>query len=289
MDDLTAKLKQYEFFKDMDFELEPLLLKSYNHGKIFVVKNLESGEKYKLRLKHPNFPDTVTKELRVLRYIEQFPGHEIFPQVLFTDGNDEVLVLTYFEGLALNKELEISAAEKNDIVKKIYRQLQVLHKMECPPKDIITDTFFSSWYERIKLIFDSYVGKVKEHNLLNAGDEAMIYDFIELNKPYLLNVKTSVIHGDLKPANIVWNPDSGKVSLIDFESGKIGDPLFDYYRLNSDGWGFSEELERDSVYVLYLINVYLRWLVYALVKRNFVEPRATDGLTRSLRLASKLF
>lgn len=38
MDDLTAKLKQYEFFKDMDCELEPLLLKSYNHGKIFVVK-----------------------------------------------------------------------------------------------------------------------------------------------------------------------------------------------------------------------------------------------------------
>lgn len=272
----------------MDFELEPLLFKEHKLGKVFVVNDLRTGARFKLRLKHPNYPNTVKKELSVLRFMSKFAGHECFPQVLFADVNNEIMVTDFFAGVSLDKCKDFCEKQREFILEKVTESLHVLHNMTTPVISLVNNQRYDSWYDWLTVIFESYISKINEYGLLASCDEKFIRDFLKQNRSYLQDVKTSVIHADLKPSNIVWNPDTKRVMLIDFESGKIGDPWFDYYRLYSDGWGFKPEHERNPVYLLYRINTFLRWGAYVLAKQNAVEPRAFEGLQKSLELARAL-
>jgi len=45
----------------------------------------------------------------------------------------------------------------------------------------------------------------------------------------LLNLKTTLIHGDFGSSNILWNPENHRISgIIDFGSSGIGDPAYDF-------------------------------------------------------------
>ncbi|MCA0970881.1 aminoglycoside phosphotransferase family protein [Halobacillus litoralis] len=53
----------------------------------------------------------------------------------------------------------------------------------------------------------------------------------------LLNFRTTLIHGDFGPSNILWNPSCQSVSgVIDFGETEIGDPAYDFAGLLS-GYG----------------------------------------------------
>lgn len=288
MEDISTRLRKYDFFKKMDFEINSLVPENYRNGKVFLLRNLENKAVYKVRLKHPLFPNTVKKELRILKYISQYPGANNFPEIIYTDGNEEVMVTTYFEGMALNECGHFSQAKKNEIVGKLEDKLKILHSMYSPVKDIINNRDFASWYECLKLMFGSYIAKIKENNLLNESNEYFIYNFLEMNRDYLENVKNSVIHGDLKDANIIYNPQTEDVFVIDFESGKIGDPMFDTYRIYRDGWGYKEEYDRNPVYVLYALHLSLRWITYHLAKGIPIEQRQFEMLGIYLSLAKQL-
>lgn len=285
MEDIKEKLLRYDFFKKMNFEIKSLVPENYRNGKVFLLRNLDDNMSYKVRLKHPLFPDTVKKELRVLKYISQYPGANNFPEIIYTDGNEEVMVTSYFEGVPLDECYYFSQEKKNEIVSKIEDKLKILHSMYSPAKDIINNRNFTNWYEWLKLIFDSYIAKIKEYKLLKAKDECFIYDFLEINRDYLENVRTSVIHGDLKPANIIYNQQREDVFIVDFESGKVGDPAFDTYRIYRDNWGYKEEYDRNPVYVLYAINLSLRWITYNLAKGIPTEKPQFEMLDKYLSLA----
>ena len=50
-----------------------------------------------------------------------------------------------------------------------------------------------------------------------------------LNGKTVLNMKTTLIHGDFGASNILWNPKSSRVSgVIDFGGSGLGDPAYDF-------------------------------------------------------------
>jgi len=49
-----------------------------------------------------------------------------------------------------------------------------------------------------------------------------------LNSEICLNVKTTLIHGDFGASNIIWEPDTCRISgIIDFGGSGLGDPAYD--------------------------------------------------------------
>jgi aminoglycoside 2''-phosphotransferase len=61
-----------------------------------------------------------------------------------------------------------------------------------------------------------------------------------LNSKAFLNLKTTLIHGDFGASNILWKPETSKVSgIIDFGGSSLGDPAYDFAGvLSSYGEGF---------------------------------------------------
>ncbi len=210
----------------------------------------------------------------------QFPQHVHFPQVIFTDGNDEILVTNYYDGISVLQCRNLPPAKQNEIITKIQDKLKHLHQMHAPAYDIINNKQFANWYEWIKLIFDSYITKMRSENFLSIAQEQDIYRLLESNRQTLEQTKTSVIHGDLKPQNIIYDPAKDEVNIIDFESGKVGDPLFDTYRLYND-LSLHEKHIQDPIYVLYRMNTALRWVVYRLAKCPNVEEEQMQYLADS--------
>ncbi|WP_246629251.1 phosphotransferase family protein [Mesobacillus maritimus] len=84
------------------------------------------------------------------------------------------------------------------------------------PKVEMTELF-----EKIQTKLFPYIRK-EAQNEINHSFETLINGI-------LLNVKTTLIHGDFGSSNILWTPENRRISgIIDFGGSGIGDPAYDF-------------------------------------------------------------
>lgn len=189
----------------------------------YIIQCSEAESKFFLKLQKK-----VDNIIHCDEYIKAIHQNEDYalPHVLvapFPFHNDMFFITNYVEGYDLEKlDLELSDTQWKKAAGDIRKQLAMLSNIHtsCYSEHNI---FFTEGYPEI--FREKLRTKMKHISL--AG-----YDRIKMQSAYnnslsILNNSTfsepSLIHMDVKPANIIFDPKTEKAVLIDFEFARFGD------------------------------------------------------------------
>ena len=235
------------------------------HGLCKVFKVTCDDGIYKVRV-NTDFNDSADCESRVLTYLNMVqPGY--YPNLYYK--SDRLLIEDYIGGVPLD---QLSEIDPQSIAKIINR----LHSIETPCTDFTTN--YDNWYLQFATKLDTKLNKSTE--ILGYDDIQNIEYLLDLLKPDLLNTKSVLLHGDIKPSNILQTT-TGEYSFIDFESCIAGDADYDISMLAfSRTYGGAYERSADLAlsillgtykeqylasykHLLYTVYFALHWAVYA--------------------------
>lgn len=193
----------------------------------YIILCLTSGKKYFLKVLKDN--DSATHCNSFLREFQVENGNCPYPLIVappFTYCERQYYFYTFAEGVTLEDlEGRVSADEWKSIAMKLRERIDALsaihssqysdHNQFVP--DRYSDIVKGKILPRLSHpIFDKYSRGTK---LAAYQQCAEILDSCNYSQPTLL-------HMDIKPANVIYNPNTKAVSLIDFELSRFGD--FDY-------------------------------------------------------------
>lgn len=284
MKNINDLLKNFDFFKSMNFRAYSIH-SDKELNKTFLVENSDTFEKYKVRINTHSFPNSVKKELNVIKFLQTQTQTQkiLIPKVIYLSNDESLLVTNFINGVSLDTLEPFSPEFSIEITAKTKALLSDLHHATYNEiKSLAYDIRFDNWYEYIKSLFKNDFDRLSGSNLISTADEDFIWNLINEHREYLENVRPCFVHGDLKPHNIIWNVKDRTLHLIDFESCRIGDANFDNYRIFPDiDTSFNLE-KQDSVFWLYRLNTYLHWLANAYAIKNKVEPSALSEVNQVL-------
>lgn len=200
--------------------------KHYSH---YIITCLQSSKKFFLKISKGN--DNASHCSNYLRKFRSETGDYLYPIILvpeFEFNNIRYFITAFIEGQSLDN---ISERFTNDdwkiISHKLLARLDELSTIHAP--------LYSEHNEFINddcatILKTKFLERLK-HPLFNR------YSRKELDKAYqycckILDnscfTKPTLLHMDVKPANIIYNSKTGLVTLIDFEFARFGD--------NDYGW-----------------------------------------------------
>lgn len=283
MQNIKEYLKTFEFFRTMHFniyDLQPL----NKPFKVFRVEDINNGKQYKVRLNTPFFPNGVSRELNIINMFASMPQKYYWmPQIAYLDKECNVLAIEYLEGDTLLSLLDdLTEDEKKKIKEDAFNILQALHTLPIPKyMNLETQQPIENWYNYMKKRFVSDLELTK--TALQDEQKKHILAILENFQDCLSNVKLSLLHGDLKPSNIIYNRKTELLSLIDFESCKIGDAYYDISRMSYNcSIFYNKTLEKDEIYQLYKLDTFLHWLANTIYENKDIKPKNIQGIEECL-------
>lgn len=189
----------------------------------YVIQCSVTGSKFFLKLQKK-----VDNIIHCDKYIQAIYQNEdyVLPHVLvspFLFHNDMFFITDYMEGYDLETlDSELSDMQWKKAAEDIRKQLMLLADIHTPYYSE-QNKFFTYGYP--KMFREKLQTRIKHISLTN-------YDGSKIQSAYnnslkILNSSTfsepSLIHMDVKPANIVFDPKTEKAVLIDFEFARFGD------------------------------------------------------------------
>lgn len=189
----------------------------------YVIQCSETGNRFFLKLQKK-----VDNIIHCDEYIQAIYQNEDYalPHVLvspFSFHNDVFFITNYVEGYDLEAlDSELSDTQWKKAAEDIRKQLMLLADIHTPYYSE-HNKFFTYGYP--KMFREKLQARIK-HISLTGYDESKIQSAYN-NSLRILNNSTfsepSLIHMDVKPANIVFDPKTEKAVLIDFEFARFGD------------------------------------------------------------------
>ena len=161
-------------------------------------------------------------------YIQTIYQNENYalPHVLispFSFHNDMFFITNYVEGYDLETlDLELSDAQWKKAAEDIRQQLMLLADIHTPYYSEHNKFFTDGYPEMFRKKLQTRI----KHISLTGYDECKMQSAYNNSLKILNNStfsKPSLIHMDVKPANIVFDPKTEKAVLIDFEFARFGD------------------------------------------------------------------
>lgn len=190
-----------------------------------------TNKKYLIRtIKEKDYSSSI---MNYLVSLNNLSSHAVFSHALtspFVIGNHSYIVTTYLEGENLESQIEtLSNEELVDLSYKIEENLKLIHS--------VTNDKYSDGIRPVNASF----GKIMYDKIFKQfHDECNIFaKGIDVNK--LLDTANSIlsqssfskptlVHMDLKPANIIISPQK-EVHLIDFELSRFADLDYEWTNL----------------------------------------------------------
>lgn len=151
------------------------------------------------------------------------------PRVLnygFSSENEECLKIEFIRGK--NVSLKDSSHDIFNIFKDVgeqFRKIQSEFERFGWINSETLDGEFSTWNEYLYDFTQKYGFRLNRKGILKESSIYYILNFIK-NLPNNLE-RASLVHRDLKPRNLIFNPKNKKVYICDWENVILGDPLFD--------------------------------------------------------------
>jgi serine/threonine protein kinase len=226
-----AIVNECSFFKDKKIEISSIYMNDPLE-KCFLVKNMESGKKYKVRFATKDFRETVKSEYNALQYLKKH-GIQWTPEIYLSilNGKNDILIYEYIAGDSLDKiKNSLTNKELNLIREKLIILINELHLLQGEYFGDFASHHFLNWEEYIRLKLFTHVTNGHKIGLLNNTDYQTIETAFERNLGYYKNVQSHFLHFDIKPTNIIFNREKGETNLIDFELCRFGDVNIEYSR-----------------------------------------------------------
>lgn len=144
------------------------------------------------------------------------------PTVQFVSPERNVIVENYIAGVALN-EYTIHLTKK--ILYEIGRLMGNFHNV-----NVSSHNDENTWV--VTILAD--MGGIRQKLAPYEEDFIESMFFVENeSKKIFRELHFTYVHGDFRPANIIFSQTEGKYYLIDFENFMVGDPTLDLYKMLS--------------------------------------------------------
>ena len=191
------------------------------------------AEVYKVRFPGILNEKSVQNESEALKFLSVHRVEGI-PQVVASGSIDKTpyLIEYYIEGSSLDKiQHTFSLKEWEHIAKKIVAFLQ---------SNISIQSTHSYMFKDPKKVYNCY-GEIIKESILRHLNKHIISGLISFDTAqHIQNAindiessfhgKSSFLHFDIKPQNIIFNPKSGDVAFIDYEHARMGDYSHEVFR-----------------------------------------------------------
>ncbi|MGM9878935.1 MAG: phosphotransferase [Bacilli bacterium] len=208
-----------EIFKKNNIEAKKIKLatNSYN-SKVYIVNSTDEEYIFKIS-------KTLSKRINEAKYYNYL--YDFVPTSKVIDsgtyGEYEYNIFTKFEGKSIFDE-ECNNLDKNAIF-EVGKLLAKIHSCKIIDKDD------DSWITYLNNCLDKTSAVTKE--IFTKKDNDLIYDTLNnyINKKIKNNYKNSICHMDFRIGNVIFGTNHN-VGIIDLESMKNGDYIFDFVKMN---------------------------------------------------------
>ncbi len=221
--------------------------------KCFRVETDRESRAYKVRFATASSRLSVATEREAFRVLRE-QGVTWTPHVYeFRDEDPAYMILDYKSGDSLDKSLEW-VTHAASIAAGLGRLLTDIHSVSGDHFGHLAGPRYPSWRSFLDTRFWHHVRLVAGAGLLDEVDLRMVRGLYEQAAGELSRVSPTLLHGDVKPANIVFDAERRRVELVDFELARFGDLDFEWVRLH---------------------HLSLRWPEY---RRHVAQPLLADQL-----------
>lgn len=201
-----------------------------NEEKCFRVDTPSDGLAYKVRFPTATSRRSVAQEYGALTLLSHH-GVKGTPHLYeVTLDEPSYLVIGFVEGESLDKSLEwIPHAESIQL--RLQQELVDIHRIQGEYFGHLAGPRYESWQSFFEVRLWRHVMPLVEALLVNKSDLARIKVLHEEARQSLSEVSPTFLHGDVKPANVIFDLSTNKTTLIDFELSRFGDPDFEWTKL----------------------------------------------------------
>lgn len=218
-----------ETFRDRPLRISSMYA-GKNEEKCFRVELDDETRVYKVRFATDTSKRSVATEHEAFRTL-RCHGIEWAPQVFeFQLEDPAYLVVGYFAGESLDKSVSwVKQAES--IVTAIGHLFAEMHEITGDYFGHLAGPRYSSWRSFVDSRFWRHVLPLVKAGLIDEHDLCRIQILYEEASEDFGSVRPALLHGDVKPANIVFDSDRGTTMLVDFELARFGDVDFEWSKL----------------------------------------------------------
>ena len=207
----------------MEEKIKKILKNSNEIVDIKKLGNSYSSNVYLITLKNNKYIFKILKlddkrkvESSVLKYLSKYINT---PKLIKTGiyGDIYYNIMQFVDGISY-KDIDSKKLKESELI-SIGEILSKFHSLK-PINN--TDLWYEYLFERIEN------AHIKLENYLNKNEKIYIDLLRELDEQIKNNYSLTLLHMDFRPGNIIIND---KLYLIDFESVKNGDPVFDFIKI----------------------------------------------------------
>ncbi|MBR6689889.1 MAG: aminoglycoside phosphotransferase family protein [Bacilli bacterium] len=207
----------------MEEKIKKILKKSNEIIDIKKLGNSYSSNVYLITLKNNKYIFKILKldekrkvEASALRYLSKNLN---VPKLIKTGIYEGIYynIMEFIDGISY-EDNDSKNIKESDLI-RIGEMLSNFHSLRTIND---SDMWYEYLYERIEN------AHIKLQNYLNNNEVIYIDLLRELNEQIKNNYPLTLLHMDFRPGNIIIND---KLYLIDFESVKNGDPVFDFIKI----------------------------------------------------------
>jgi aminoglycoside phosphotransferase (APT) family kinase protein len=204
---------------------------SHPEEKCFKVETVDSKAAYKVRFANSTNKLSVATEYEAFCILRQH-GITWVPNIYeFQAAYPTYLIVGYEAGESLDKSLRWVPHVKS-IVRGIDQLLTDIHNISGDYFGHLGGPRYPSWKAFLDTRFWHHVRLVLSAGLINKGDASRFQSLYDEAIEAFPAIRPMLLHGDVKPANIVFDADRRRVILIDFEIARFGDVDFEWVRLH---------------------------------------------------------
>lgn len=280
--ELLEILHKIDFFQNANLTLERI----QKQDKCFLIIDNTTGRKYKVRRNYAKNPDNADREFMAYDFIKNTPAIDELPRLRYFNPTQGIIISDWVDGDALNTRFDYDDKTICKIYDGIKQAVGKLHAVRADIASYPTQRAFTNWHDFFRYKLTQTIRGVPEQ-FFDAHLQNRIWRLFDKNSTYFNAVQTSIIHGDFRCHNVVYDTITDRVHLIDFESVMVGDPNFDLLRILCDeqltpATGGRTVAEQNDIYVLYYLEMMLTWFGHSYHKYGIVEQSAIDTWNRLL-------
>ena len=220
--------------------------KIYSH---YVISCESSGKKFFLKLLKPS-------EGQILcdRYLNLFANPSLcneYPRIIvspFRFEENKYFITTFFDAENLDKLLSVIPVQQyKEIGEKIFNRLLELEQLHADKYsdcgNFVDNSFEALFVEKLQRRFSHQVVASLPTNVIDricSRCDAILHNS-DISQP-------TMIHMDIKPANILYSPCDDKVYLVDFEFARFGDIDYGWAQVLLSGLNAFHPIYKKHIY-----------------------------------------
>ena len=177
--------------------------------------------------------DAVNIEEKICSLLETYLSDYFYPKIENKyeniSGIGDVLITEYKEGVSLDKYIfNLSEMEYPIIIDKLSRNLKKMHSIKSSDFFDFKEFKSNNWFDFFEYKLKKYLKIAVDNRILKKKETEYITHLLYKEQDIFRLDCGSLIHFDIKPANIIWNPANKEPYLIDFEMSRYGDILMEF-------------------------------------------------------------